>query len=824
MLADLRLALRQLRQHPGFAVVAVLTLAIGIGANTALFSIVNGVILRPLPFPKHEQLATLWESNPALGADRQKASWVALESWRAQERAIKSLGYWTGPEDFNFVTSEGVEKVRTAYVSSDVFPTLQISPQLGRGFAPEEDNPKGPMVALISHQLWQNRFGLDPRVLGQTVTIDTYGKRTYTIVGVMPAGFSFPDATELWLPAGYNGLPRDRRTPHWLNVIARLADGVTIPQARAALNTAQATIARENPNARAGTEVAVVPLLQQLIGGRTRTALFVLWGVVGGVLLIACANVANLMLARATARQKEIALRLALGAGRGRIVRQLLTESVLLSLLGGVAGALLAVGCVNAIIAFSPADIPRLSAITVDLTALSFTAGIAVLTGIVFGLTPAWQCSRPQINETLKATGSATSAAPAVGRTRGALVIIEMALATVLLVVASLMLQSFAKLIAADRGFRAEHVITAELDFSVSGFTSWVEETGTRPQSSIQRLIERLRQLPNVQAAGAAYGFPTLRRDNLPPNNTFTIFGRPAGAADVMPVAYEKSISPGYLNALGVTLLRGRDFTDTDTLRAPSVALINESFARRYFGDEDPIGQYITQGRSTAPLEARDTRGLSTWTRIVGVVKDTKSLTQQPEAAPEVYRSYWQWPMQAPVLFVRTMGDPAPLANALRRETKLAIPLLPSPKIRLMTDRVNESVAQPRFQAGLLNLFGGIGLLLAACGIYGVLAYAVIQRRREIGIRMALGAQGRDVISLVLTQGMRLAFVGAVVGIAAAAMVTRVLRAQLYAVSPADPLAFAAAALALLGVALLACWLPARAAARTDPIIALRCE
>jgi predicted permease len=446
------------------------------------------------------------------------------------------------------------------------------------------------------------------------------------------------------------------------------------------------------------------------------------------------------------------------------------------------------------------------------------------LTGIVFGLAPAWQCSRPQINETLKASSSASSAAPAVGRTRSVLVVLEIALATVLLVVAGLMLQSFAKLVAADRGFRAEHVITAELDFSVSGFTSWAEESGTRPQASIQRLLERVRQLPGVQAAGAAYGFPTLRRDNLPPNNAFTIFGRPASTADAMPVAYEKSISPGYLHALGITLLRGRDLTDTDTLRAPSVVLVNESFARRYFGDDDPLGQHIAPGRATGPLEATDSRGLATWSRIVGVVKDTKSLTQQPEAAPEIYRSYWQWPMQAPMLFVRTGGDPTLLADALRRETKVAIPSLPPPKIRLMMDRVNESIAQPRFQAGLLNLFGGIGLLLAACGIYGVLAYAVTQRRREIGIRMALGAQGRDVLSLVISQGMRLALGGAVIGVVAAAMVTRVLRAQLYVVSPADPLTFGAAALALLGVALIACWLPARAAARTDPIVALRCE
>jgi predicted permease len=351
-----------------------------------------------------------------------------------------------------------------------------------------------------------------------------------------------------------------------------------------------------------------------------------------------------------------------------------------------------------------------------------------------------------------------------------------------------------------------------------------VEEKGTRPQVSVQRLLERVRALPGVQAAGGAYGFPALRRDNLPPNNTFTIFGRPAGATDTMPVAYEKSISPGYLAALGLTLQRGRDFADTDTLKAPSVVLINETFARRYFPGEDPVGQYLGPGRASRPLDASDVRGLPIWSRIVGVVADMKSLTQPPEAAPEIYRSYWQWPMQAPILFVRSAGDPAMLADAIRRETRATIPNLPVPKIRLMTERVSESIAQPRFQAALLNLFSGIGLLLAACGIYGVLAYAVAQRRREIGIRLALGAQRRDVLALIISQGMRLALGGVVIGLVAAAMTTRVLRAQLYEVGTADPLTFVSTACVLLAAALLACWLPARAAAKTDPMVALRCE
>jgi predicted permease len=401
-------------------------------------------------------------------------------------------------------------------------------------------------------------------------------------------------------------------------------------------------------------------------------------------------------------------------------------------------------------------------------------------------------------------------------------VVAEMALATVLLVGAGLMLQSFSSLMAADRGFRAEHLLTAELDFSVSGFTTWVRPTATRPQVRLQELIERVRQLPGVQAAGAASGF--LRRDNRPPSQPFSIFGRPPLPESERPTIDPRAITPEYLRALGVRLLRGRTFTEADTLGSPGAVLVNESFARRFFPSEEPLGQHLTMGTNQVSLGATDVYGLPVWSEIVGIVSDVKSLSVQPEAVPEVYWPYWQWPMQSPTLFVRATGDLSALATAIRGETKSVIPNLPSPKIRLMTERVGESIAQPRFQASLLNLFGGVALLLAACGMYGVLAYAVTQRQREIGIRMALGAQKRNILSLVIGQGMMPALIGVGVGLAAACALTRVMRHLLYEVTTTDPLTFVAASLLLVFVALFACWLPARKAARVDPMVALRYE
>jgi putative ABC transport system permease protein len=557
-----------------------------------------------------------------------------------------------------------------------------------------------------------------------------------------------------------------------------------------------------------------------VLGRNLRTALLVLWGVVAVVLLIACANVANLMLARSAAREKEIALRLALGAGRWRIMRQLLAESLTLSLFGGGLGALLGWGSLRLFLAANPGDIPRLNEVAFDGTALLFTLGVALLTGLLFGLAPAWQFSRPALNEALKENHAGASTGVTAGRTRNLLVVAEVALSVVLLVGAGLMLQTFARVLRAERGFEPAHLVTAELDFSVSGFTTWVEPAATRPQVRLHDLMERLRALPGVQAVGA--GSRLFRRENVPPHEQAAIFGRPPPTPEERPRAEFMAVTPDWVRALGGRLLRGRDLAETDTLPAPGAVLINETFARRYFPNEEPVGQRLRMGGGQPSLTATNRWGIAEWSTIVGVVADVKSLHPQPESVPEVYQSYWQWPMQNPTLLIRATGDPATVAEVIRRETRSAIPGIPSPLVRTMDDLLSETVAQPRLQAGLLGLFAGLAVLLAAVGLYGVLAYVVSRRTREIGIRLALGAKRRTVLAMIVRQGMRLALIGAAAGIVAALTLTRLMRGLLHGVSPLDPLTFAAVPVLLAAITLFACWLPARRAAKTDPMEALR--
>jgi putative ABC transport system permease protein len=720
---------------------------------------------------------------------------------------------------FNLVLRETTLKVHGAYTSSSLFAVLGTPPLLGRSLLAEEDQPGGSRAVVLGYGLWQRHFGGDSNVLGQTLTVDTFGRRDYTIVGVMPPGFGLPTQNELWLPLGWMGVKLDEsRGANWHNVLARLKPGEKLERAQAEMNMIQSRIAKAHPGEVTGTEVSVVPWLQQTVGRTAQRALLVLWGAVAGVLLIACGNVANLTLVRGASRQKEIAVRLALGADRWRVMRQLLIESLLLALIGGAAGTLLGYWAVKGFVAAGPLNIPRLAEVSVDKLALCFTFGTAFLTSIVFGLAPAWQSSRLDLNEALKEGSRGASGGVSAGRTRNSLVIVEVALAAVLLVGAGLMLQSLLKLLATDRGFRAEHVITADLDFSVSlGFTAWMRATDTRPQVRVKELLDRIREQPGVQAAGVAYRF--LRRDNHPPVTwPLTIFGRPSVPERQRPNADPNAISPGFFRALGIPLLRGRDFTETDALNAPAVAIVNESFVRRFFPNEEPLGQHVTLVANPGPLQD------GSWYEIIGVVGDVKSLSAQPEPAPEIFRPYWQWPMYNAKIFVRTTGDAAALTSVIRRETKSLIPGLPEPEIRLLTDYVGESVAQPRFQAELLSIFGALAMLLAACGIYGVLAYAVTQRQREIGVRIALGAQAGDVLRLVLGQGMRLVLAGIVIGVLVSLALTRVLMSLLYEVRPTDPLTFVAVCLLLAAIALLACWLPAHRATRIHPMEALRCE
>src|SRR2546422_2267045 len=614
-LRDIRFAFRQLLKNPAFTSVAVLTLALGIGANTAIFSVINGVLLKPLPYPEPDRLVTLWERSPQRGIEQERVSGPNYLDWRAQNSVLSEMAVspgWQGSEEFNLVLRDTTAKVPGTYTSASLFTTLGTKPLLGRGFLAEEDRKEGNRVAVLSYGLWQRHFAGDSNVIGRTLTVDTYWWREYTIVGVMPPGFGVPGRCELWLPLGWMGVRLDeRRSAHWHNVIARLKPGVTLAQARSELNAIQARIKQAYPGETIGSEVAVVPLLHQAIGRNLHTALLVLWGVVAGVLLIACANVANLMLARAASHQKEIALRIALGAGRWRVMRQLLIESVVLAVIGGGLGVLLGWWGLQLFIAASPGNIPRLNEVTLDSAALGFTLGISVLTGVLFGLAPAWQCSRPDLNEALKEGTRGASGGTATSRTRNLLVVAEVALSVVLLAGAGLMLQSFARMLRAERGFQPEHLLTAELDFSVSGFTTWVRQTATRPQVPLRELIERLRALPGVRAVGA--GSRLLRRENRPPAQPIAIFGRPTLKPEEQPTAEFKGITPDWLRALGARVLRGRDFAEADALEAPGVVLINEALARRYFPNEDPIGQRFKMGSEQPAVNATNVYGLPEW-------------------------------------------------------------------------------------------------------------------------------------------------------------------------------------------------------------------
>jgi putative ABC transport system permease protein len=826
LIQDVRFSARQLRRNPGFTAASVLTLALGVGANTAVFSIIDAVLLRPLAYPAAEQLVSLWERWPQAGIEQELVSGPNYLDWVRQNSVFSNLSAvagWDGSGNFNLVLRETTAKVRANYVSSSVFSTLGITPMFGRTFLPEEDRKEGNRVAVLSYALWQRYFAGSSNVLGQKLTLDSYGRRDYTIVGVMPPGFGAPSPSELWLPIGWMGVTMDeRRSAHWYNVIARLKPGVTLERARNEMDTIQARLKQAYPGESIGSAVAIVPLLDQALGRDLRRALWVLWGVVGGVLLIACANVANLLLGRAAARQKEIAVRLALGAGRGRVVRQLLAESVLLALVGGATGALLAWAGVQLFKGTAPANFPRLSEVGLNPAGLWFTLGVSVLTGVLFGVAPAWQCSRPDLNSGLKEGTRGASAGVPTNRMQNALVVAEVALAVLLLAGAGLMLQSFAQMLRANRGFQSEHLLTAELDFSVSGFSTWVRPTATRPQVPLKSLLDQLRALPGVEAAGAGSQF--LRRENGPPRSSLTIFGRPALRPEDQPKADFTGISPEWLQALGAHVVRGRDVTEADALQAPGAVLINETLARRYFPNENPVGQRLKIGTDRPPLGATNVWGLPEWSTIVGVVSDVKSLSPHPTAVPEVYQSYWQFPMQSPTVLIRTTGAPSLLGSAVQRETKGLIPNLPVPPIHTMDELLADALAQSRLQTGLLSLFAAVALGLASVGLYGVLAYAVTQRTHEIGIRMALGAQRRDVLAHVIGRGMKLAVLGAGIGMAAALALTRVMSALLYQVKPTDPWTLAGVSALLMVVALLACWLPGRRAAQVQPIVALRTE
>lgn len=818
-MTDLKFALRQLRKHPGFTAVAVLTLALGIGANTAIFSVVHAVLLRPLPYPEPGQLVQLradWSGQPstAIGS----ATFVEV---KAQSQSLARIAAYTGG-DMTLTGTGSAERVVAAAVTAEFFPLLGVQPALGRHFTPEEDTPNGPKAVILGHGLWQSRFGGDAAVLGRTITLNQH---PYTVVGILPARFQYPEPFQLWTPLALGetgGNFASYGEGMWLlKAIARLKPGVTLQQAQAELQIIAERTQPGRPTAtargeggeggegegRGGSALTLVGLHEQVVGD-VKGALLVLLGAVALVLLIACANVANLLLARAAARQREMAVRAALGAGRWRIARELLAESVLLSLAGGGLGLWLAFWGVRALAPWSGASLPAMHGIGIDGWVLAFTLGVSALTGLAFGLAPAVQAWRADVSATLKEAGRGDTGGRRPGL-RHLLVVSQVALALVLLIGAGLLIKSLARLMDVHPGFQAEGVLTLQVTLPEG-------QSSSQNVHFVEQVVERLQALPGVQAAAATDSLPLTDYARI---TAVEIEGRPpidfsrVKPGDVKP-ASRPTVTPDYFQAMGIPVRSGRAFTTQDPRPAAGAVIVNEAFAKHHFPGESAVGKRV---RLLAGGEGR-------WQTVVGVVSDVRQSGLAGDIMPEVYSPELEDAGGALSFVLRVTGEPAGLISAVRRVVAEVEPNQPLHNVMTMEQRLADTTTSRRLNTALLGSFATVALLLTVVGIYGVMSYAVTQRRREIGVRMALGAQKRDVLKLVMGNGLRLTVAGVVIGLTGAFGLTRYLATMLYAVGVTDPATFWGVGLALTGVALLACWLPARRAARVDPVVALRAE
>ncbi len=792
---DLRYGARMLLKQPGFTLIAIITLALGIGANTAIFSVVNAVILQPLPYAEPERIVRMYGKFSQ--GNQAATSPPDFLDYRAQNRTFEEFAA-VRADSFNLTGGTEPERIVGANVTTNFFQAIGVKPVLGRSFAPEEEQEGRARVAIISEGLWQRRFNLDAGVIGKTLLLDG---QSHTIVGVAPNAGRLPDETEVWRPLAFDKPNMKVRRFHFLRAFGRLKPGVTLQQAQADLDAVAIGLEKQYPESNTSWRLRLVPLRDELLGD-VRTPLYVLLGAVAFVLLIACVNVANLLLARAAGRQKEIAVRCAMGAGRMRIVRQLLTESLLLSVAGGAVGLLLAVWGTEAIVKLAADSIPRAGEIGVDNRVLAFTVLLSLLTGAVFGLVPALQASRPDFNETLKDGGKGTGAARRGSRTRKALVIAEIAPALVLLVGAGLLIQSFRRLQEVDPGFDPRNVLTMRLFLPESKYG----EPG-KPRIFFEQLLQRVAALPGVQAVGTTTQLP-LRGGG---DTYFKIEGRPFKNPNQQVTALNPAISHDYMLAMSIPLVKGRTFTEQETKETPRVVIINETFARSHFPNEDPLGKrLIIDDGEPLPCE------------IIGVARDIKQFSLAGSPTPTMYMPRIETGFAD--LAVRTTGDPLALAAAVRGAVQAIDKDQPIANPRSMEQVLATSVAEPRFRTLLLGLFAALALGLAAVGIYGVMSYTVAQRLPEIGIRRALGAQNADVLRLIVKQGMTPALAGVAVGLAAALALTRLLTRLLFNISANDPLTFIVIAAGLTLVALLACYFPARRATKMDPMEALRCE
>jgi putative ABC transport system permease protein len=797
---DLRFGARMLIRNPGFTLIAVFAIALGIGANTAIFSVVNAVLLRPLPYPEPDKLVVISLLNPANEEPLSSYGNADFQALHKENQSLEHVASFTTPRNgFNLTGGDNPELVSGSYVSADFFEVLKINPILGRTFLPHEDKPGSTRVAVISHRFWQNRLSGDANALNQSLMLN--GESHY-VIGVMPPDFRFTLSrnADIYVPA--QSPPAQARPPYYMQVIGRIKSGVSEQQADADVSAIAASVQQQYP----GTpyESAATKQLQKNIVGESGLALYVLLGAVFFVLLIASVNVANLLLARATGREKEMAVRAALGASGWRLARQTLTESVLLAGLGGALGLLLAVWGVDLLMALEQ-NLPRLDEVNLDLRVLTFTLLISLLSGLIFGIAPAIQSAKSNLNTSLKEGGRSEIEGFGKKRLRSLLVISEVALALTLLVGAGLMIRSFLELQRVNAGFDARNVLTMQINLPVNPY-----RTEARSAAFHQQLIERLNSLPGVESASLTMALPPTL---LMMRNPFTVEGQ---IRDSEPVADQLLVSSDYFDTFRIRLLEGRAFTDADKVGAPLVIIIDQTMARQYFPGESPIGKKIQLG-DYSPQVAFST--------IVGVVDDVKyaGLNEPPRAT--MYTPYLQnlW-WRSPYLAVRTSQDPLPLTSAIRNVIWELDRDLPISSIKTADQLMADSVAEPRAYTVLLGLFGAVALVLSTVGIYGVMSYVVKQRRREIGIRMAMGARQADVLKLVVKQGMMLALSGVGIGLVAAFGLTRLIETLLFGVTPSDFLTFVAVAVILTGVALVACFVPARRASKVDPMIALRYE
>jgi len=813
--SDARQAARALFKRPGFTLIVTLTLALGVGANTAIFSLIYGILLRPFPYLEPDRLVKIESVYAKTTGSVQGASQLDLDDWRRHTKGFDNFGlHITYPAILN--TGGGPsQSVRLTFVTAGMFETLGAGPIIGRNIKPEEDIVGGDVLkAMLSYGLWQTTFGGDRDVVGRVIRLRG---ATYTIIGVMPRGFRFPERSDIWVPlqaryAGYRAefwKGREFR-PH--TAVARLKSGVTLAQAQGEMNTLAAQLEREFPVTNQGVQLRLMPLRDAEVGN-VRPYLWLLLGAVAMVLLIVCVNVANLLLARGAARERELAIRAALGAGRGRLMRQLLIESLLLALIGGALGLLLAWPSLVLLLRLIPVELPFWMRIEIDRTALLFNFVIAALTGLLFGLVPAWQASRADLSLALKDGAKGASGGEVSHRLRNGLVVAEIAISLLLLVGAGLMMRSFMRLQRVDTGVRSENLLTIYTSRFVTNATR--EELVKPYTDTWTRMMERLAQLPGVVKVGGGYDIPYKNRPEQREKEQVSTVGQSEQERKQNAPVMSVDVDPSFFDALGIPLLAGRNFNDNDTPNSEPVCIVSQSAAESLWLGREAVGQKLLVGRLS------DT---NLWHRVIGVVGDTKWHAAETGIGLEVYYSHRQWPVPAFHTLLRVEGDPASLIPQIRRVIHEVNPDIAVNEIKPMDEVITEALWQRRLWGALFALFAGVALLLAAVGIYGVMSYLVSQRTREIGVRIALGAQTRDVLRLIVGQGLKVVVIGVAIGLLAALSLSRLMKSLLSDVAATDPLTFAAVSLLLVCVAAVACFIPARRAAKTDPIIVLRDE